>query len=267
MLLACAAAWSAIAVTAEIGAATPTAAAPITTTAAAIPIILPTEQATTAAQRDAFLGTYAPLSGCVSSASCCCATSPVTITAGSTAKDLQLAGSADGGAGCLGQSSLAGAFTMYDPMAAYTYLSFVPVLMQLQTENTHEWLRLNSTKSEHEEAPKLLSTRGFVRSSIDSDSCSDSCCAFASPLLQDNLRRCFPARAQSGCQCCDQHNFQPDFSKPQQRSSVCEQLPAHWNLISAIHIPAIYYCCHLQREPSSFNCEYWHCISNASAKH
>ena len=47
----------------------------------------------------------------------------------------------------MGQQTLSGAFTLSDPLSAYAYLNFVPVLIQLQTENTHEWLQLNSTRS------------------------------------------------------------------------------------------------------------------------
>jgi len=67
--------------------------------------------------------------------------------AGTTANTLNLAGPSDGGAGCMGQQTLSGAFTLSDPLSAYAYLNFVPVLIQLQTENTHEWLQLNSTRS------------------------------------------------------------------------------------------------------------------------
>lgn len=38
---------------------------------------------------------------------------------------------------------------MNDPLAAYAYLDFVPVLIQLQTEATHTWLQLNSTRSDN----------------------------------------------------------------------------------------------------------------------
>lgn len=48
----------------------------------------------------------------------------------------------------MGQQTLSGAFTLSDPLSAYAYLNFVPVLIQLQTESTHEWLQLNSTRSD-----------------------------------------------------------------------------------------------------------------------
>ncbi len=74
---------AALAAHAEVGSTAPTAATPITTTAAgaaAEPIVLPTEKPFTATDRDAMLGNYIAQGACVPSATCCCSTSPMTIT-------------------------------------------------------------------------------------------------------------------------------------------------------------------------------------------
>lgn len=56
----------------------------------------------------AFLGTYSPEQACTPSATCCCATSPVTITRGSSDGMIAASGSMDGGAACVFQTSLVG---------------------------------------------------------------------------------------------------------------------------------------------------------------
>jgi len=63
----------------EVGAPAATDALPVTTTATGTPIILPVEQPTTVAQRDAFVGTYRAAAPCTPSATCCCALDGVTI--------------------------------------------------------------------------------------------------------------------------------------------------------------------------------------------
>lgn len=64
----------------EVGAPAATASMPITTTTAGAAIVLPIEQPTTAAQRDAFVGSYKTAAPCTPSATCCCALDTITIT-------------------------------------------------------------------------------------------------------------------------------------------------------------------------------------------
>lgn len=115
-------------------------------TSTATTIVAPVETATTVADRDAFLGTYDVVAGCVSSATCCCSTGPMTITAGTATNALSLAGTTDGGAACFGLTTLSGTFTLYQPLAAYLYLSFVPALMQIETDSTHQYMQFNTSK-------------------------------------------------------------------------------------------------------------------------